>query len=126
MAKNNQNDTMEKLVSLCKRRGYIFQSSEIYGGLTSCWDYGPLGSELKRNLKNYWWDSMTNRRSDIEGLDAAILMHPEVWRTSGHVEEFKIRWLTVAPAKHASAPTSSIRRNAPTNRRRARSSTNAT
>ena len=88
MAKKNENDTMEKLVSLCKRRGYIFQSSEIYGGLTSCWDYGPLGAELKRNLKNYWWDAMTNRRDDIEGLDASILMHPEVWRTSGHVEEF--------------------------------------
>jgi len=81
-------DTMEKLVSLCKRRGYIFQSSEIYGGLTSCWDYGPLGSELKRNLKTFWWDSMTNRRDDIEGLDAAILMHPQVWHTSGHVDEF--------------------------------------
>lgn len=81
-------DTMEKLVSLCKRRGYIFQSSEIYGGLTSCWDYGPLGSELKRNLKTFWWDTMTNRRDDIEGLDAAILMHPQVWHTSGHVDEF--------------------------------------
>ncbi|MCK4372196.1 MAG: glycine--tRNA ligase, partial [candidate division Zixibacteria bacterium] len=88
MAKKNSNDLMDKLVSLCKRRGYIFQSSEIYGGLTSCWDYGPLGAELKRNLKNYWWDAMTNRRDDIEGLDAAILMHPQVWHTSGHVSEF--------------------------------------
>jgi len=88
MAKNNNHDLMDKLVSLCKRRGYIFQSSEIYGGLTSCWDYGPLGAELKRNLKNYWWDAMTNRRDDIEGLDAAILMHPQVWHTSGHVAEF--------------------------------------
>ena len=89
MAKQkNTNDTMEKIVSLCKRRGYIFPSSEIYGGLISCWDYGPLGSELKRNLKNHWWNEMTIRRRDIEGLDAAILMHPKVWETSGHVELF--------------------------------------
>jgi len=86
--KNSNNDLMDKIVSLCKRRGYVFPSSEIYGGLNSCWDYGPLGAELKRNLKNYWWDSMTNRREDIEGLDAAILMHPQVWHTSGHVSEF--------------------------------------
>lgn len=79
---------MDKIVSLCKRRGFVFPSSEIYGGLTSCWDYGPLGAELKRNLKTYWWESMTNRRDDIEGLDAAILMHPQVWHTSGHVAEF--------------------------------------
>jgi glycyl-tRNA synthetase len=86
--KNNNNDLMEKIVSLCKRRGYVFPSSEIYGGLISCWDYGPLGSELKRNLKNFWWEEMTGRRKDIEGLDAAILMHPEVWHTSGHIAEF--------------------------------------
>jgi glycyl-tRNA synthetase len=88
MAKQKTNDLMDKIVSLCKRRGYIFPSSELYGGLNSCWDYGPLGAELKRNVKNYWWDAMTNRRDDIEGLDAAILMHPEVWKTSGHLEEF--------------------------------------
>ncbi|MFH2036873.1 MAG: glycine--tRNA ligase [Candidatus Zixiibacteriota bacterium] len=88
MAKDKSNDKMERLVSLCKRRGYVFQSSEIYGGLTSCWDYGPLGAELKRNIKTFWWESMTNRRDDIEGLDAAILMHPKVWETSGHVEGF--------------------------------------
>jgi len=87
-AKKNENDLMEKIVSLCKRRGFVFPSSEIYGGLGSCWDYGPLGAELKRNLKNFWWDAMTNRRDDIEGLDAAILMHPEVWQTSGHIDEF--------------------------------------
>jgi glycyl-tRNA synthetase len=83
-----KDDTMEKIVSLCKRRGYVFPSSEIYGGLNSCWDYGPLGAELKRNIKTYWWESMTSRRDDIEGLDAAILMHPQVWVTSGHVAEF--------------------------------------
>jgi glycyl-tRNA synthetase len=85
---NTQTDVMDKIVSLCKRRGYVFPSSEIYGGIGSTWDYGPLGAELKRNLKSFWWDAMTNRRDDIEGLDAAILMHPKVWHTSGHVTEF--------------------------------------
>lgn len=75
---------MDKIVSLCKRRGYIFPSSEIYGGLGSCWDYGPLGVELKRNVKDFWWKSMTMKRDDIEGLDASILMHPRVWEASGH------------------------------------------
>ncbi|HUN65598.1 MAG TPA: glycine--tRNA ligase [Bacteroidota bacterium] len=78
---------MEKLVSLCKRRGFVFQSSEIYGGLNGAWDYGPLGVELLRNLKNAWWDEMT-LRSNVEGLDAAILMHPRTWEASGHVENF--------------------------------------
>ena len=88
MGAEKTNDLMDKLVSLCKRRGFIFPSSEIYGGLSSCWDYGPLGAELKRNLKTCWWEAMTARRDDIEGLDAAILMHPQVWHTSGHVAEF--------------------------------------
>jgi glycyl-tRNA synthetase len=79
---------MEKLVSLCKRRGFVFQSSEIYGGTGSVWDYGPLGVELKRNLRDWWWASMVTSREDIEGLDAAILMHPRVWEASGHVEGF--------------------------------------
>jgi glycyl-tRNA synthetase len=81
-------DIMEKLVSLCKRRGYIFQSSEIYGGLNSCWDYGPLGVELKRNLADMWWRAMTLKRDDVEGIDASILMHPRVWEASGHVQNF--------------------------------------
>ena len=81
-------DLMDKLVSLSKRRGYVFQSSEIYGGTGSVWDYGPLGVELKRNIKDRWWSSMVHRRDDIEGLDAAILMHPSVWEASGHVEGF--------------------------------------
>jgi glycyl-tRNA synthetase len=81
-------DVMEKLVSLAKRRGFIFQSSEIYGGLGSVWDYGPLGVELKRNLKDRWWRAMVQQRDDIEGLDAAILMHPRVWEASGHVAGF--------------------------------------
>ncbi len=78
---------MEKIVSLAKRRGFVFQSSEIYGGLNGCWDYGPLGVELLRNVKEQWWQAMTYRE-DIEGIDAAILMHPTVWNASGHVENF--------------------------------------
>ncbi len=82
-----QQDTMAKLVSLCKRRGFIFQSSEIYGGLNGCWDYGPMGVELLNNLKQSWWRAMT-LREDIEGIDASILMHPKVWEASGHVASF--------------------------------------
>ncbi len=81
-------DVMDKLVSLCKRRGFIFQSSEIYGGAGSVWDYGPLGVELKRNVKERWWQALVRARDDIEGLDAAILMHPRVWEASGHVSGF--------------------------------------
>ncbi|MCX7874841.1 MAG: glycine--tRNA ligase [Melioribacteraceae bacterium] len=86
MAKQ-QNETVEKIVSLAKRRGFVFQSSEIYGGLNGCWDYGPLGVELLKNIKEEWWKAMTYRE-DVEGLDAAILMHPRVWEASGHVENF--------------------------------------
>jgi glycyl-tRNA synthetase len=78
---------MERIVSLSKRRGFVFQSSEIYGGLNGCWDYGPLGVELLRNIKDRWWEAMTYRE-DVEGLDAAILMHPRVWEASGHVANF--------------------------------------
>lgn len=88
MAKKKEPDLMDKLVSLCKRRGFIFQSSEIYGGINSCWDYGPFGVEMKKNIKGFWWKSMTQYRNDIEGVDASILMHPAVWETSGHVEGF--------------------------------------
>lgn len=80
--------TMEKIVSLCKRRGFIFQSSEIYGGINACYDYGPLGVELKKNVKELWWRSMVYEREDVVGLDAAILMHPRVWEASGHVAGF--------------------------------------
>ncbi len=79
---------MDKLVSLSKRRGFIFQSSEIYGGLGSVWDYGPLGVELKQAVKQRWWQAMVRARDDIEGIDAAILMHPKVWEASGHVSGF--------------------------------------
>ncbi|MBN2541577.1 glycine--tRNA ligase [bacterium] len=81
-------DLMNKLIALCKRRGIVFQSSEIYGGISSCWDYGPLGAEIKRNIKDYWWKTMTQFRSDVEGLDSAILMHPKIWEASGHLEHF--------------------------------------
>ena len=79
---------MEKIVALCKRRGFIFQSSEIYGGLNGAWDYGPLGVELKRNLKDYWWRSMTQLRDDIVGFDGSILMNRAVWQASGHEATF--------------------------------------
>ena len=79
---------MEKIVSLCKRRGFIFQSSEIYGGLSGCWDYGPLGVELKRNLKNYWWRVTVHERDDVVGMDGSILMNRAVWKASGHEDTF--------------------------------------
>lgn len=78
---------LDIIVSLAKRRGFVFQSSEIYGGLNGCWDYGPMGVELLNNIKNEWWKSMTYRE-DVEGLDASILMHPKVWEASGHVANF--------------------------------------
>ena len=79
---------MEKIVSLCRRRGFIFPSSEIYGGLSSCWDYGPLGVELKRNIKQAWWRAVVQERDDIVGLDTSILMHPQTWEASGHLRGF--------------------------------------
>ncbi len=79
---------LDDIVSLCKRRGFIFQSSEIYGGLASCYDYGPLGVELKNNVKRAWWKSVVQMRDDVVGLDAAIFMHPLVWKASGHADKF--------------------------------------
>ena len=79
---------MDKLVSLCKRRGFIFPSSEIYGGMGACYDYGPLGVELKNNVKKAWWKAVVQQRDDMVGLDASILMHPQTWVASGHVEGF--------------------------------------
>src|SRR6056297_1464715 len=81
-------DSLDKIVSLSKARGFIFQSSDIYGGLAAVYDYGPLGVELKRNIQNNWWKSMTQHHDNIVGLDAAIFMHPKVWEASGHVEGF--------------------------------------
>jgi len=88
MAEPQTNERMDKIVSLCKRRGFIYQSSEIYGGINGFWDYGPLGAELKRNLKDYWWRCMTQQRDDCVGLDATIIMHPKVWEASGHTTTF--------------------------------------
>ena len=80
-------ENLNDLVSLCKRRGFIFQGSEIYGGLGGTWDFGPLGVELKNQVRQSWWQSMTFRE-DIEGVDASILMNPKVWQASGHVDSF--------------------------------------
>ncbi|MCA9424066.1 MAG: glycine--tRNA ligase [Candidatus Omnitrophica bacterium] len=80
--------TLDQIVSLAKRRGFIFQSSEIYGGLGACWDYGPLGVELKNNIKNRWWEYMVHARENVVGMDGSILMHPEIWVASGHVAGF--------------------------------------
>ena len=86
--KAKETPLMEKITSLCKRRGYIYQSSEIYGGIGGFWDYGPLGAELKRNLREAWWVTMTRQREDVLGLDATIIMHPAIWKASGHVDTF--------------------------------------
>lgn len=88
MAKNPQEQKMQNLVSLCRRRAFIFQSSEIYGGLNGCWDYGPLGVELKRNIKELWWKDTVLNRTDVEGVDCSILMNSKVWEASGHVKSF--------------------------------------
>ena len=88
MVEAKSNDLMERLVALCKRRGFIFQSSEIYGGINGFWDYGPLGAELKRNIKESWWQTMTRWRDDVVGLEATIIMHPQIWKASGHVDTF--------------------------------------
>jgi len=82
------NIDMEKIVSLCKRRGFVFPSSEIYGGLGSCWDYGPIGVELKRNVKDAWWRAIVQERDDVVGIDTSIMMHPQVWKASGHIDSF--------------------------------------
>src|SRR5215470_19746946 len=88
MAEPKEVPLMEKIVSLCKRRGFIFQSSEIYGGINGFWDYGPLGAELKQNLRAHWWQRVVRERPDVEGIDSAIIAHPRTWEASGHVEHF--------------------------------------
>lgn len=85
---NNKDNKLEKVVALCKRRGFVFPGSEIYGGLANTWDYGPYGSILKQNVKNYWWQTFVTRRDDIVGLDSSILMNPKIWEASGHVGSF--------------------------------------
>ncbi len=88
MSQTKEPPLMEKIVSLCKRRGFIFQSSEIYGGINGFWDYGPLGVELRRNIRNCWWKEMVQNREDVVGLESSIIMHPKVWEASGHVGGF--------------------------------------
>jgi glycyl-tRNA synthetase len=88
MSDPKENPLMEKIVSLCKRRGFIFQSSEIYGGINGFWDYGPLGAELKKNIRDRWWEDMVRRRDDVVGIETSIIMHPKVWEASGHVGGF--------------------------------------
>ena len=80
--------SLDAVSSLCKRRGFIFHSSEIYGGINGFWDYGPLGCEMKRNIKGAWWQSMVRDREDVLGLDATIIMHPAIWKASGHLDTF--------------------------------------
>jgi hypothetical protein len=133
---------MEKLVSLCKRRGFLFQSSEIYGGLNGFWDYGPLGVELKRNIKDAWWRDMVTGHDDLAvppgaprtyemtGLDCTIIMHPQVWKCSGHYDLFMTTWSTAANRRSATATTRSAaagskpRANGSSSRRWPKRSTN--
>src|SRR5258708_4608544 len=95
--------SMETLVSLCKRRGFVFQSSEIYGGMGSSWDYGPLGVELRNKIKRVWWRDFVQRRPDMLGLDASILMHPTVWKASGHVDNFTDPMVDCRECRHCGA-----------------------
>src|SRR5688500_7492848 len=100
MEQTQQAVSMDTIVSLAKRRGFVFPSSEIYGGFGSTWDYGPLGVELKRNIKNLWWRDMVQSREDIVGLDSSILMAPQVWQASGHVAEFADPMVDCKVCKH--------------------------
>src|SRR3989344_3495319 len=86
--KKEENNLMDNVISLCKRRGFVFPGSEIYGGLANSWDYGPLGVELKNNIKNLWWKRFVQQRDDMVGIDAALIMNPKVWEASGHLKEF--------------------------------------
>ncbi|MBR7155268.1 MAG: glycine--tRNA ligase, partial [Lentisphaeria bacterium] len=81
-------DLMEKVVSLCKRRGFVFPSSEIYGGFNGFWDYGPYGSRMKRAIENLWWHEMVETRDNVEGLDSTIIANPTIWKASGHIDQF--------------------------------------
>ena len=87
MAEENKS-SLDPLAALCKRRGFIYHSSEIYGGMPGFWDYGPLGCELKQNVKQAWWQFTVRGRSDVVGLDATIIMHPRIWKASGHLDTF--------------------------------------
>ena len=84
---SREQERMDAIVSLCKRRGFVYPGSEIYGGLANSWDYGPLGTELRRNIKDAWWKRFVQRRSDVVGIETAVIMNPKVWVASGHVGE---------------------------------------
>src|SRR5512139_2972604 len=88
MSESKTGDLMERVVSLCKRRGFIFQASEIYGGINGFWDFGPVGVELKNRIKNSWWQKMVKQRDDVVGVDTSIIAHPQTWVASGHVSSF--------------------------------------
>ena len=85
---SNSTSLIDEIVSLCKRRGFVFQSSEIYGGINGFFDYGPLGVELRKNIKDAWWEDMVRRRDDMVGLDSSVIMNPKIWKASGHVDGF--------------------------------------
>ena len=97
--------TMDKIAALCKRRGFVFPGSEIYGGLANTWDYGPLGAELKNNIKQLWWRTFVHRRRDMVGLDGGILMHPRIWEAPATSSTSTTRWSTARPARAGSGPT---------------------
>lgn len=99
--------TMDKLVALCKNRGFIFPGSEIYGGLANTWDYGPLGVALKNNVKAAWWKKFVTESPYNVGVDCAILMNPSVWQASGHIGGFPTRLWIASPARPVTAPTTS-------------------
>ena len=92
--------SIEKIVSLCKQRGFVFQGSEIYGGLANSWDYGPVGVELKNNIKNLWWKDFVQRQKNIVGLDSAVLTNPKVWKASGHLSNFSDPLVDCKNCKH--------------------------
>src|SRR3990167_5419670 len=88
MAEQNNLNLMDKIISLCKRRGFVYPASEIYGGFANAFDYGPLGSQMKKNIKDVWWTEFVTKRNDIVGLDSAIIQNPKVWEASGHLKSF--------------------------------------
>jgi len=97
-------DKMDKIVSLCKRRGFVYPGSDIYGGLANSWDYGPLGVELKNNIKALWWDFFVHKRDDMFGVDAALIMNRKVWQARGTRRDFRICWLSAKNAIKDSEP----------------------
>ena len=118
---NNQSKKIDKIIALCKRRGFVFQNSQIYGGVKGIYDYGPLGVEMVNNIKRLWWEEMVHRRANIVGIDGAIISHPRVWKASGHIKSFtdplvdckkcKKRWRPDDLTKRGRSPTNRYSRN---------------